>query len=326
MPFSANAFDSEIEQYFRLTEHESVVDIGPGEGKYGRMLRRVRPDTKLIGVELDPSYVEEYRLRELYDEIWIMDAAELMNDLDRAFDALIFGDSLEHMRKSAGIDLLNFLVYRCKIIIVKFPLQMLQNAWEGHASEAHLSVWSAHDFNGMDCLFAERNSICLAMIRGYLNRTTEWIPSAVTRRLGYADMAEFYAREPARLSLADVESRRESECLAEIRSAVPAGATYILVDEMQTRLAADGGRRSLPFLERQGEYWGHPTDDNQAIDEIERMRRSGCTHIVFAWPAMWWLDCYGTFARHLRRNYHCVLESDLLIGFDLRSRGALTAR
>jgi len=322
MPFSANAFDSEIEHYFRLTEHANVVDIGPGEGKYGRMLRRVRPDIKLIGVELDPSYVEEYRLRELYDEIWIMNAAELMNELDRAFDALIFGDSLEHMRKSAGVDLLNFLVYRCKIIMVKFPLQMLQNAWEGHASEAHLSVWSAHDFKGMDCLFAERNSICLALIRGYLNQTIEWIPPAVTRRLGYADMAEFYAREPARLSLADVESRRESGCLAEIRGAVPAGATYILVDKMQTRLAANGGRRTLPFLERHGEYWGHPTDDNEAIDEIERMRRSGCTHIIFAWPAMWWLDCYGGFARHLRRNYPCVVDSDLLVGFDLRAREA----
>ena len=65
MPFSATEFDSEIELYFRLIRHESIVDIGPGEGKYGRMLRRVQPDTKLIGIELDADYVEQYKLREL---------------------------------------------------------------------------------------------------------------------------------------------------------------------------------------------------------------------------------------------------------------------
>ena len=319
MPFSATAFDAEIELYFRLTGHETVVDIGPGEGKYGKMLRSARPPARLIGVELDAAYVEEYKLRDLYDEIWVMDAGDLINDLDRAFDAVIIGDCIEHMRKSVGIDLLNFLIYRSKVILVKFPLQMLQNAWEGHASEAHLSVWSEHDFKGMDCLFVERNFICLAMVRGYLNQTIEWIPPAVTQRFGYASMAEFYAREPSRLSLADVESRRETRCLSEIRNTVPAGATYILVDEQQTRLASDRERISLPFLENKGQYWGHPSDDRQAISEIERMRQSGCTHIVFAWPAMWWLDSYEAFHRHLRSNYRCALKSELLVAFDLRA-------
>lgn len=319
MPFSASAFDKEIEQYFRLSEHATIVDIGPGEGKYGRMLRAARPRARLIGVEVDAGYVEKYNLRKLYDEIWIMDAAGLMDDLERTFDALIFGDSLEHMRKSAGVDLLNFLVYRSKIIIVKFPLQMTQNTWEGHASEAHLSVWSARDFDGFDCVFAERNSICLAMVRGYLNQTIDWLPPAVTRCFGYASMTDFYAREPGRLSLADVVSQRETRCREQLHGTIPDGATYILVDELQTRLGADGARTSLPFLEHDGEYWGHPNDDVQAIAELERMRRSGCTHIVFAWPAFWWLDCYDAFTRHLRDHYDCVLENDLLVGFDLRA-------
>jgi predicted TPR repeat methyltransferase len=130
MPFSAAELDSEIELYFRLVRHESVLDSGPGQGKYGRMLRRVRPDIKLIGVELDAGYVEQYKLRDLYDEVWVSDAAELMNDPDCTFDALIIGDCIEHMRKSIGLDLLNFLVYRSKLIAVKFPLQVTQNAWE----------------------------------------------------------------------------------------------------------------------------------------------------------------------------------------------------
>lgn len=318
MPFSASAFDTEIELYFRLVRHGSVVDIGAGEGKYGKMLRRVQPDIKLIGVELDADYVGRYRLRDLYDEVWLMNAADLINDTDRTFDAVIIGDCIEHMRKSVGLDLLNFLVYRSKVIIVIFPLQWPQNTWEGHTSEAHLSVWSEHDFHGMDCLFVERNFVCLSMIRGYLNQTINWVPPAVTQRFGYASMAEFYGSAPSRLSLADVKTRRESMCLSEIRRIVPPGATYILVDEVQTQLASDSERIALPFLESKGEYWGAPCDDCQAIGEIERMRKSGCTHIVFAWPAMWWLDYYEGFNRYLRSNYPCRLDNERLVAFELR--------
>jgi hypothetical protein len=235
---------------------------------------------------------------------------------------VIIGDCIEHMRKSAGVDLLNFLVYRTKLITVKFPLQMRQDSWEGHKSEAHLSVWSEHDFRGMDVLFTQRNYMCLALVRGYLNQTMEWIPPLVAQRFGYANMADFYAREPTRLSLADSESRREDCCLSKIRSAIPAGATYILVDDAQTRLAADAEHVTLPFLEHKGEYWGRPLDDQHAIRELERMRRRGCAYIVFAWPALWWLDSYRAFNLHLRSNYKCSFENEFLVAFDLRTGSA----
>ena len=318
MPYSSSTFDSELELYFREVRHDSLLDIGAGEGKYGEMLRRVQPKTKLVAVELDAGYVEEYKLRDLYDEVWSADAADLMNHLDRVYDAVILGDCIEHMRKSVGLDLLNFLVYRSRIIVVKFPLQMVQDSYQGHKSEAHISVWSEHDFRGMDCLFAERDSICLAMVRGYLNRTLEWIPASVIQRFGYANMAEFYARDPARLAVADVESRRQGSALSEIRMVISSGATYILVDELQTRLADDTEHRTLPFLERNGEYWGLPADSQEAIREIERMRQSGCTYIVFAWPAMWWLEYYRDMTVYLRTRKRCVLENDRLTIFDLR--------
>jgi hypothetical protein len=291
MPYSSPIFDNELELYFREVHHSSVLDIGAGEGKYGEMLRRVQPNTKLIAVELDADYVEEYKLRDLYDEVWGRDAADLMNDLGRTYDAVILGDCIE---------------------------QMIQDPYQGHTSEAHVSVWSEHDFRGMDCVFAERDYICLAMVRGYLNQTMEWLPDVVMQRFGYASMADFYARDPARLLLADVESRREGAARSEIRRIIPSGATYILVDELQTRLAADADHGAMPFLEKDGEYWGLPADSQEAIREIERMRQSGCTHIVFAWPALWWLDYYREMMEYLRTRSRCVLESDRLRMFDLR--------
>jgi hypothetical protein len=131
-------------------------------------------------------------------------------------------------------------------------------------------------------------------------------------------MAEFYAKDPARLSVADAESRRRESALYEICLVVPAGATYILVDELQTRLADDAEHRALPFLEREGEYWGHPADSAHAIREIERMRQAGCTHIVFAWPSTWWLEHYVGMTEHLRARHRCVLESSRLTIFELR--------
>jgi hypothetical protein len=318
MPYSAPTFDPELELYFRQVRHGSVMDIGPGEGKYGQMLRRVQPTAKRIAVELESEYVEKFKLGDLYDEVRIHDAAALLEDVDQVFDAVIVGDSIEHMRKSVGLDLLNFLVYRSRIIMVKFPLQMLQNSWQGHKSEAHVSVWSERDFGGMDYVFAERDFVCLALVRGYLNQSMEWVPGAVMQRLGHPGMAEFYAQDPLRLSLADMETRRQDASLAEINSIIPAGATYILVDEMLTRLAQDPGHKTLPFLENNGQYWGPPADDEQAVAGLERLRQGGCSHVVFAWPSHWWLDHYREFAEHLRGRYPCALENGRLVIFDLR--------
>ena len=171
----------------------------------------------------------------------------------------------------------------------------------------------------MDYIFAERNFICLAMVRGYLNKSMEWIPPEVMQRFGYANMAQFYASDPSRLALSDIETRRENLCLLDIRSTIPSGTSYILADEQQTGLSGDTQHRCLPFLEKNGEYSGQPEDDQHAINELERLRGSGCTHIVFAWPAMWWLDHYTEMDRHLRSQYRCVLENERLVVFDLRA-------
>jgi glycosyltransferase involved in cell wall biosynthesis len=79
------------------------------------------------------------------------------------------------------------------------------------------------------------------------------------------------------------------------------------------------GRRALPFLEHEGQYAGAPADDVTAIAELERLRRAGAGFVAFAWPATWWLEAYAGFHRHLRASYPCVLESDRLVVFDLRT-------
>jgi hypothetical protein len=94
---------------------------------------------------------------------------------------------------------------------------------------------------------------------------------------------------------------------------------FILVDEDQWGTEATvAGRRRFPFVEREGRYWGAPPDDRTAVAEVERLRGAGAGWMVFAEHTFWWLEHYAGLRQHLRTRYHCAVESDRLLLFDLR--------
>lgn len=99
---------------------------------------------------------------------------------------------------------------------------------------------------------------------------------------------------------------------------IPKEKTFILVDEENLKAELGLGNNVIPFLEKDGKYWGRPPDSITAIQELERLRKTGVISIVFASPAFWWLDYYLEFNEYLRANYRCVLENDRLIVFDLQ--------
>jgi len=113
--------------------------------------------------------------------------------------------------------------------------------------------------------------------------------------------------------------RRLTNAVRDLREIVPRGSTLILVDENTwgnpNRLLPE--RRVLPFLERNGQYWGPPPDDATAIRELERMRLGGARYLVVAWNALWWLRHYREFHLHLRQRGRCVLASDDVMLFEL---------
>jgi len=114
---------------------------------------------------------------------------------------------------------------------------------------------------------------------------------------------------------------RVQKATEEIASVIPPAETFILADEDEWGInELFRGRRCLPFLERGGNYWGPPADDETAISELKRLQASGANFIVFAWPAFWWLDHYSEFDRQLRTETACVLNNERSVIFDLRSR------
>jgi hypothetical protein len=112
--------------------------------------------------------------------------------------------------------------------------------------------------------------------------------------------------------------KRRRRAVQELAAIVGPGEPFVLIDEDQIRHELGPAHRALPFLERDGEYWGPPADDAAAIEEFERLRQRGAMFVVVAWPAFWWLDFYAGLARQLRSRHPCLLDNERLVIFDLR--------
>ncbi len=104
----------------------------------------------------------------------------------------------------------------------------------------------------------------------------------------------------------------------EIATLIPPGESFILVDENQWGCEVLPGFHILPFLERDGQYWGSPPDDETAIRELERMRQSGANFMVIGWPAFWWFDYYSELRDYLSKKFRCVRSNSRIMVFDLR--------
>jgi len=175
MPVSSDAFNDLVSHVLARLRPGRVCDIGSGAGKYGKLVRSLSSQLDFpvhcTAIEIDAQYVEQFALRQLYDEVVAGDALDLLKTPRARFDVVIIGDCIEHMRKSHAIDLLNFLVYRAGYILVLWPDEAIQDDWEGHAAEAHISTWSVDDFRPWNVLHASRyvetGRMNIVLLRGY---------------------------------------------------------------------------------------------------------------------------------------------------------------
>lgn len=108
------------------------------------------------------------------------------------------------------------------------------------------------------------------------------------------------------------------QTVAEITSLVAPGESFILLDDEDWGVGPElAGRPRFAFLERDGEYWGAPPDDDTAIAELERMRAAGTRWLVIVWPAFWWLEQYAEFAAYLTQRFRLILVNERLRVFAL---------
>jgi hypothetical protein len=135
-------------------------------------------------------------------------------------------------------------------------------------------------------------------------------------RIAERDGATCAQRRRDDVAAARLWAERRPRILDAIRETVPSGATLVLVDEDQLP-AGIPDRRVRPFLERDGQYWGPPADDDQAVAELFRMRREGARYLAVIWSSFWWLDFYPCFGRILREPGCCLMDKAEIRIFDL---------
>ncbi len=300
----------------RQLQPRSILDVGVGFGKWGHLFReytdiqeaerdparyqRHNWKVKIDGIEGYPDYLTEMH-RYLYNEIYTGDALEVMKRVS-SYDLVFLGDIIEHFEKPAGLELLGQAIgHARKAVIVSTPkYETGQEDLCGNALERHRSLWRAKDFRQFDG----------AMVKT-IDRAT------LLATIVKPGVPPPKCTPPMPPGAAD--GRRLRQAAKEIAHQVPADEPFILVDEDQVRgeLARP---RAIPFLERDGQYWGPPADDAAAIAELERLRQAGANFLVFVWPCFWWLEHYAAFDRYLRERFCCAFESEEILIFDLRQR------
>lgn len=145
------------------------LDVGAGAGKYGRLLQRSVPDCARTAIEIDAGHVRNFGLDQLYHRVETTDAARWwLDEPEEVFDLVVFGDCLQHLPKSAGLDLLNAMVYRCAWLVVLAPEFIVQGAVDGADSAVHRSVWSERDMHWHDLwVWDNTRAMSLFVLRGY---------------------------------------------------------------------------------------------------------------------------------------------------------------
>jgi glycosyltransferase involved in cell wall biosynthesis len=164
--------------------------------------------------------------------------------------------------------------------------------------------WGLED----DHFWAKVNELCPVVretVEGFYH---QWHPEEIDFKNQFGEETD---------AIRDVRARAEQQTLEvqavrRLRGMLSDASCLILVDEDRTDIKDGLNCRVFPFLERDGRYWGPPTDDAQAIRELERMRESGAELIAFPWVSKWWLEHYQDFVPHLERTAQCLEKSELL--------------
>lgn len=169
MPSSSSLLDDKIRDFLKKLPQEYYLDIGAGDGKFGKMIKKLNPKARVVAVEPDQGLPLKG-----YDKIYNIYASNLIDmEPDFRTDIVIMGDVIEHLKKSEALDVLDFLLYRCKYLIVKFPFCYIQY---GNLLERHRSLWFFEDFDNLHLpvvLKENEKATCLVIIKGLLQIVEE---------------------------------------------------------------------------------------------------------------------------------------------------------
>jgi GT2 family glycosyltransferase len=89
-----------------------------------------------------------------------------------------------------------------------------------------------------------------------------------------------------------------------VRETVPLDATILVISRGDDTMLDLGGRTAWHFPQANGDgYAGHyPASDQEALAQLEELRRRGAAYLVLPATGSWWLSYYTEFADRLRSS------------------------
>jgi hypothetical protein len=92
----------------------------------------------------------------------------------------------------------------------------------------------------------------------------------------------------------------------ELKKVTAPSALIVAADMGDPTIFYYAERKGWHFLEKDAIYNGNPDDSEQAIENLERLRRRGATHFVFTKNTFWWLQSYPEFGRHVAQSANLI--------------------
>jgi len=304
-----------------LLRPRSVVDVGCGLGTWLAVLRDHGVE-EVLGV--DGDYVDRALLEIPGDCFRAVDLTEPFH-LDESFDLALSLEVAEHLPAGSSVGFVESLTSLAPVIL--FSAAVPYQGGTHHVNEQWPEYWAS--------LFREHGYVPLDWLRRQIwaRPDVEWWYAQNTLLYAHADYCaarpdlEDIARrtDPSRLTLIHPEAylkavgwdERARRAREDLDRMLPGEDSFLWIDQGELTGAVAGLPGALPFLEREGEYWGPPADGTTAVSELGRMRARGASFAVFAWPAFWWLDYYRELGEYLRTRARCVFENDRVIIFFL---------
>lgn len=148
MPHSANSFDHILQEHVIKLNPNTILDVGAGSGKNGKLIRQTGYDKSLECLEPTPQYVTEFNLPSIYNKVHPYNISQFVDTVYKfQYDLVVFGDVLEHLFRSQVIDYLDYFLYKSKWIIVIWPSNMPQDDYGNNPYEIHKSNFTLNDLS-----------------------------------------------------------------------------------------------------------------------------------------------------------------------------------
>ena len=167
--YSYPSFDAALVRAIEILQPKTILDIGAGDGKVGKVLRTSPLIKDACIIALEPDSECNPRLKAAgYDEVINEMTDYLYDHPDGKYDVIILGDVIEHLKHSDGRDLIEFLSYRCGYMFIITPDCMPMLADRFHIG--HNSFWRPNAFDWCDLwAHARYRVLYFYILRGFQN-------------------------------------------------------------------------------------------------------------------------------------------------------------